>query len=80
MKANYIKPGMDYSQSMPVNLLDASNPTMPFDPEDPTPEALGKKTDILDYDWNNSMHYEIGQQDGNWFDALETWKTNKSSI
>ena len=56
-------------------LLDSSNQSLPFDPEDPTTEALGKKIDIPENEWNDSLRYEIGQNDHNWFATLDKWKS-----
>ena len=53
-------------------LLEDSTITVPFDPTDSTEEHLAKENHDI---WNNVMatelHYELGQNDGNWYDVFD---------
>ena len=77
MKSKYIKPSAECLPCMVVDLLEASVKTTPFDPETGTTEALSKETDLVDEDtecekvMDTKMHYKIGQERDNWYDAID---------
>lgn len=73
MKTEYKKPTTTCHRCVADHLLDDSTPTVPFDPTEGTNENLAKKHTYDDF-WkglSTELHYELGQEEGNWYDYLD---------
>lgn len=81
MKTKYIKP---FAKCFPCKigpLLEDSEKTIVLNPEDGTIESLAKEIDLADEEadtlhseistMETKMHYRIGQEKGNWYDAID---------
>lgn len=80
MKTKYIKPFAECFPCKIGSLLEGSEKTVVLDPEDGTIEALAKEVELADEEATlhsdistveTKMHYRIGQEKGNWYDAID---------
>lgn len=79
MKTKYIKPFAECFPCKTGTLLEGKS--LMFNPEDGTTEALAKEVDLVDEEVETlhrdvltvetKMHYKIGQEKGNWYDAID---------